>query len=133
MSHVRRSVPVRVTTLVAAAVLAVVALGAMGCGGTITHPGGPSGTGASTSKAVPDSVRGQALDELRSMGVTFDPGLVSVRYGNADSRLIVTGPLTGAAKLSAAGASKKAPATRYTEIDLSMQGGVWTVVRTKLQ
>jgi hypothetical protein len=127
MSHVHSSLPVRVIALAAVAALAIAMLGVAGCGGTITHPGGPSGNGApSSSKVVSDSVRGQALDELRSLGVKFDPALVSVTYGNATTRLIVAGPLTGPSK-------KKAPATKYAEIDLSMQGGTWAIVRTKVQ
>jgi hypothetical protein len=124
-----------VTALAAAVVIAIAALAIAGCG-TVETPGGPSGNGVPSSmKVVSDSVRSQALDEMRALGFTFDPGLVSVRYGNTQTRLIVTGPLTGPARAnsSAAGVGVKAVKVKYTEIDLSMQGGAWAVVRTKLQ
>jgi hypothetical protein len=135
MSHVPTSRSVRMTALAAAVVIALAALSIVGCG-TVETPGGPSGNGVPASmKVVSDSVRSQALDEMRALGFTFDPSLVSVRYGNTQTRLIVTGPLTGpaSAKLSAAGVALKAVKVKYTEIDLSMQGGAWAVVRTKLQ
>lgn len=100
-----------------------------GCGGTDTHPGGPSGTGAPAAiKAVPDSVRGEVLDTLKSLGVTFDEGMVSVVYGVRETHIIVDGVLTGP-KVLAAGA--KGPMVKYSQINLDLVNGKWVVGETK--
>ena len=128
MSHKHTSRQVRRTAIVAVVALVLTAVALAGCGGTVASPGGPSGTGASTvTKAVPEGLRGTALTQLKSMGVTFDPGMVNVAFGASESRLVVTGPLTGPASLTT---STKGPSnTKYSEIDLALQGTAWVVTK----
>jgi hypothetical protein len=114
--------------LVLALVLGAAAL--TGCGGTVESPGGPSGTGATEEgKAVPDGVRGEVLDALKGMGVTLDPTLISVVYGDSETHIIARGPLKGPSPLTAS--SKGAATTDYSRIDLDLVGGKWAVTVAK--
>lgn len=121
----------RLTAWVLVCALLVGALALAGCGGTVTHPGGPSGTGApAESNLVPDSVRGQVLDALKAMGVTFDESLVSVVYGpEGTDHIIVYGPMTGPQNLATG--STAGPKVQYSQINLDLVNGKWVVTETK--
>jgi hypothetical protein len=127
LNHTGR--PVRFVAIAASFVLALATVGLVGCGGTVESPGGPAGTGApAVTKVVSDSVRGEVLDRLKSMGVTFDAGLVSVNYGADQSRIVVNGPLTGPVNLATG--AKTGAKTTFKEIDLALQQQNWVVVKT---
>jgi hypothetical protein len=129
MSRKHRSRPTRFVAIIAALALTFAALSLAGCGGTVESPGGPSGTGAPQfAKVVPEAVRGEILDRLKAMGVTFDAGLVSVAYGSDASHIVVNGPMTAPENIATSG--KGGALATFSELDLALQGGVWVVTRT---
>lgn len=120
----------RLTAVLLVLALALGAVALAGCGGTVESPGGPAGTGApKEGKAVPDGVRGEALDTLKGMGVAFDPTLVTVVYGDSETHIIARGPMKGPSPLTAS--SKGAATTNYSRVDLDLRGGKWAVTDAK--
>jgi len=120
----------RLTAVLLVLALALGAIALAGCGGTVESPGGPAGTGApEATKPVPDGVRGEVLDTLKGMGVTFDPTLVTAAYGESETHIIARGPMKGPSPLVAG--SKGAATTNYSRIDLDLRGGKWTVTDAK--
>jgi hypothetical protein len=110
---------------VTAMLLAAVAL--VGCGGTKTSPGGPSGTGAAEgaeSLAAPESVRGEMLDVMKAAGfVVSDPMYVYVNYETAaKDTVLVTGSFKG---------PKDKTTVAYTFAKLKNTAGKWAVVEVR--
>jgi hypothetical protein len=128
--HARGSVRSKVML---AAVLIVAVLALAGCGGTKESPGGPSGTGVSTTRAtaVSATVKAAVVKALRKAGVDFDASAVSVTYGMSKSRVVVTGVLKGRSGLGSVKASSGSGVVGYGEIDLTRKSGTWTVTGSK--
>lgn len=114
-----------VVATVTAMLLAAVAL--VGCGGTKESPGGPSGTGAAegaASLAVPESVRGEMLDVMKSAGfVVSDPIYVYINYETAAKDIVI---VTGSFKGPKAGGTAS-----FTYAKLKNTGGKWAVVEAR--
>jgi hypothetical protein len=115
----------RLTAVLLVMALALGAVGLAGCGGTVESPGGPSGTGETKEgKVVPEGVRGEILDNLKAIGMTFDATLVTLVYGDSETHIIARGPMKGPIPNASL---NKAPAANFSRIDLDLRDGKWAV------
>jgi hypothetical protein len=110
---------------IAVGVILIVAVALTACGGVITSPGGPSGTGVSdAAKAlvVPDSVRAQMFQIMKNDGIVVSNEIyVFMNYdSSAKVQINVTGSFQGPK-----GMVKGAPLVYYTKGMLTKSGNTW--------
>ncbi len=121
----------RFSRIAAVGVMLLAAVALTACGGINMAPGGPSGTGASdAAKAlvVPDAVRSQMFQVMKSAGmVVANPAYVFMNYdATSKDRINVTGSFQGPK-----GLVRGAALVYYTNATLINKSGKWTLTEAR--